>query len=190
MVELQKYDSEAGLHQSCCSNAGDFVTIDTIDEDSPLNAGKITWGDSKGKEGFGTYRHLIKDFRLPTMENRRWGAIIQDEVPIVGATYDQYTIYYCSKVGVQGLAHVGDMVEAMTTHVFYVNTALKDDWEAAIANIGTLTEVEDDKATIDPYKINAQGTPVMPVPTVNTEALEAISQKITDLEKKVKKLEA
>lgn len=189
VVELQKYDSEAGLHQSCCSNAGDFVTIDTIDEDSPLNAGKITWGESKGKEGFGTYRHLIKDLRLPTMENRRWGAIIQDETPIVGATYDQYIIHYCATVGVQGLAHVGDMVQAATTHVFYVNTTLKNDWEAALANIGTPIEVTDDKATIDPYKISSQGaTPVMPVP--DTTAVDALSKKIETLEKRVDELEA
>lgn len=190
MVELQKHDSEAGMHPTCCTSVGDFVTIDTIDEDSPLNAGKITWGDSKGKEGFGTYRHLIKDLRLPTMENRKWGGIIQDETPIVGATYDEYIIHYCATVGVQGLAHVGDMVQAATTHVFYVNTNLKNDWEAALANIGTLIEVEDDKATIDPYKINAQqgATPVMPVP--DTAAVDALSKKIATLEKKVKALEA
>ena len=185
MVELQKYDGEAGLHQSCCSNAGDFVTIDTIDKDSPLNAGKITWGESKGKEGFGTYRHLIKDLRLPTMENRKWGGIIQDETPIVGATYDEYIIHYCATVGVQGLAHVGDMVQAATTHVFYVNTALKNDWEKAIANIGDLIEVEDDKATIDPYAV-AKTVGESPVAQVDS----TLVNKIADLEKRVAELEA
>lgn len=161
MVELQKYDDEAGMHQSCCSNVGEFVTIDTIDENSANNNGKITWGknngkDLKGKEGFGTYRQLIKDLRLPTAMNRRWGGIIEDETPIFGATYDQYTIYYCAKVGVQGLAYVGDTVETLTRHIFFVKTDLVNDWEAALANIGTPIEVEDGKYTPEPYEVEAQ----------------------------------
>ena len=188
-IELQKYDGDAGLHQSCCSNAGDFVTIDTMDKNNPLYTGKITI-EKEGKEGFGTYRHLIKDFRLPTMENRRWGGIIADETPIIGATYDEYIIHYCTTVGVQGLAHVGDMVQAATTHVFYVNTNLVSDWDKEIVNIGTPIEVDGENATIDPYKINAQGTPVMPVPTVDTATVDALTKKVADLEKKVNKLEA
>lgn len=182
MVELQQYDETAGMHQSCCSNVGEFVTIDTLDEDSPLNKGKITL-EKAGKAGFGTYRHLVKDFRLPTMENRRWGAILEDEAPIVGATYDQYTIYYCATVGVQGLAHVGDMVQAATTHVFYVNTELKDDWEAALANIGDLIEVDGTTITTNPYTINNSKANT---PVVN---LAALQNKVNTLEKKFAELE-
>lgn len=156
MVELQKFDDAAGLQQTCCSQTGDYVTIDTIDENSPFHNGKITWGDSKGKEGFGTYRQLIKDLRLPTAAHIKWQPIYQDEAPIVNATYDQYTIYYCTKVGVQGLAYVGDTVQSLTRHVFYVNTALKNDWEAAIANIGDLIEVENGKYTPGLEEIEAK----------------------------------
>lgn len=182
MVELQKYDETAGLHQSCCSNVGDFVTIDTIDENSSLNNGKITWGDSKGKEGFGTYRQLIKDLRLPTAMNRRWGGIIADETPIVNATYDQYTIYYCTQVGVQGLAHVGDVVQAATRHIFFVNTALKNDWEAALANIGTPIEVKDGVYTRDPFEESTDNTPATQSDTNITKAIEGLEARIAALE--------
>lgn len=160
-VELQQYDETAGMEQSCCSSTGSFVVIDTIDENSSDNKGGITWGkgednkELKGKEGFGTYRNIIKNLRLPTADNRRWGGIIEDETPIPGVTYDQYTIYYCKKVGVQGLAHVGDVVQALTSHIFFVNTNLKNDWETALANIGELTEVQDGTYTPTPDELEA-----------------------------------
>lgn len=195
MVELQQFDENAGLHQSCCSNVGDFVTIDTIDENSSKYNGKITWGDSKGKEGFGTYRQLVKDLRLPTAMNRRWGGIIADEAPIVNATYDQYTIYYCAKIGVQGLAYVGDTVESATRHIFFVNTALKDDWEAALANIGTPIEVTDGTYTPDPLEVEAAAEQAAAgaqagTDSTQSDAIAANTSAIADLEARVTALEA
>ena len=199
MVELQQYDENAGLHQSCCSNVGDFVTIDTIDEDSSLHDGHITWGkvgtkELRGKEGFGTYRQLIKDLRLPTAMNRRWGGIIADETPIVNATYDQYTIYYCTQVGVQGLAHVGDTVQAATRHIFFVNTALKNDWEAALVNIGTPIEVEDGKYTMDPLEVEAKAkadaaSSQAGTDSTQSDAIAANTSAIADLDARVSALE-
>lgn len=165
MVELQKYDEEAGIFQSCCSNGGAFVTEAALNVTAATtgeNTGDIVWGvkDSKllkGKAGFGTYRHIIKDLRLPTADNRRWGGIIADETPILGATYDQYTIYYCRKVGVQGLDHVGDVVTAMTSHIFYVNTELKDDWDEALESLGIdPITVTDGTYTLTPDDIELQ----------------------------------
>ena len=79
--------------------------------------------------------------------NLRWGHILQDEAPIPGAKYNQYTIYYCKKVGVQGMDHVGDLVTAITRHIFFVNDSLKTAWETALANVGDLTEVQDGQVT-------------------------------------------
>ena len=194
MVELQHYDDKAGFTPDCCNYLGEFVTIDTIDEESSLYNGKITWGDSKGKEGFGTYRQLIKDLRLPTAMNRRWGGIIADETPIVNATYDEYIIYYCTQVGVQGLAHVGDTVQAATRHIFFVNTALKNDWEAALANIGTPIEVEDDKYTPDPLEVEAKASSAAAAGQADTDsgqsdAISANTAAISALEARVAALE-
>lgn len=71
--------------------------------------------------GFGTFENILKDLRLPTLDNTNWTSANMEEMPIPGAKYDQYTIEYCKQVGVQGAAHVGDLVTANTTHVFYVN---------------------------------------------------------------------
>jgi len=147
MVELQEFSDEAGLTNGCCGKSGDFVTVNALvlDENETEDS-KIKWVKSggaalKGKCGFGTYRQIIKDLRLPTPDNRRWEGIIADETPIPGATYNQYTIYYCKKVGIQGLAHVGDIVTALTSHVFFVKSDLVTAWETALGNIGTITDV-------------------------------------------------
>lgn len=158
--ELQYFDDNVGLTNGCCEHAGDWTVIEKLDiTASPTNTSgdKITWGvdeeDShllKGKEGFGTYRNLVKNLRLPTADNLRWGHILQDEVPVPGATYDQYTIWYCRKVGVQGLDAVGDIVQSLTSHIFFVNSCVSDAWEAAIAEIGTPVDVEDDNGVSKP----------------------------------------
>lgn len=87
---------------------------------------KYGLGDSKITvipcvNGFGTFENILKDLRLPTSENTNWTSANVEEMPIPGAKYDQYTIEYCKQVGVQGTDHVGDLVTAKTTHVFYVN---------------------------------------------------------------------
>jgi len=147
-VELQQYDETAGMPQSCCANAGEFTTIDYLGNENDVVYGEDSDNcELKGREGFGTYRNLIKNLRLPTMAHRAWEGIIQDETPVFGATYDQYTIWYCRKVGIQGMDHVGDVVQSLTSHIFFVNTALTSAWETALANIGDLVEVEDDKYT-------------------------------------------
>ena len=71
--------------------------------------------------GVGTFENILKDLRLPTLDNTNWTSANMEEMPIPGAKYDQYTIEYCKQVGVQGAAHIGDLVTAKTTHVFYVN---------------------------------------------------------------------
>lgn len=149
-VELQYFNETGGLPTGCCGDgAGEWTTLEKLDVNATTNGdGAITWGEDdgkllKGKEGFGTYRNLVKNLRLPTADNLRWGHILQDEVPVPGATYNQYTIYYCRKVGVQGLAHVGDLVQSLTSHIFFVNTCMTDDFETYLANLGTVVPVED-----------------------------------------------
>ena len=95
-----------------------------------------------GDNGFGTYRNIIKDLRLPTAANTRWTHIAQDEIPVVGGMYDQYTIVYCVHRGVLGSDAVGDDVTSVTEHVFYVKSDVKAAWDAALAKLGTVTEVD------------------------------------------------
>lgn len=94
------------------------------------------------REGFGTYTHILKDLRLPTIESRRFEAVNQEELPIPGMKYNQYTIYYKVDRGLFGGAALGQQVTSMTTHVFYVLDSISDAFETMIKKLGTLTEEE------------------------------------------------
>lgn len=78
----------------------------------------------EGVEGFGTYGFLLRNIKLPTHVHTTAFAPKQDEMPVPGAHYNQYTIHYCVNRGPLGLNAVGDTVKSVTTHVFYVNTSL------------------------------------------------------------------
>lgn len=115
----------------------------TLDESINGVAGTKITVTAIGDNGFGTYRNIIKDLRLPTAANTRWTHIAQDEIPVLDGMYDQYTIVYCVHRGVLGSDAVGDDVTSITEHVFYVKsdvnvTSFKD----AIAVLGTVTDVD------------------------------------------------
>ena len=86
--------------------------------------------------GFGTFEQVLKDLRLPTSDNTNWTSANMEEMPVPGAEYNQYTVVYRKEVGVQGTAHIGDIVVAETVHAFYVNKNLTD----VIALFDTLAE--------------------------------------------------
>lgn len=94
------------------------------------------------REGFGTYTHIIKDFRLPTIESRRFEAVNQEELPIPGMKYNQYTIYYKVDRGLFGGAAVGQQVTSVTTHVFYVLESIAEQFETLLAKLGSITSEE------------------------------------------------
>lgn len=112
--------------------------------------------------GFGTYMQLIKDIKLPTMENRRFTAPHLDEMPVPGALYDQYIIHYCTKRGVLGTDAVGDLVKSATTHVFFVKDDLSADFEAALNEVGEVVDVMslDISATVSKEEAIAGGEDV------------------------------
>lgn len=131
-AEIQKFDPTLV--------GGEFVTIATaLPADDPDYDGVNTI--VKSKEGFGTYWMILKDLRLPTLEARRFAALNEEELPVAGAKYNQYTIYYCKERGIMG--GVGEVTKSMTTHVFYVKEDLAADFEAALGNIGTVEAITD-----------------------------------------------
>ena len=93
------------------------------------------------KEGFGTYTNIITDLRLPTLDNLSFFAQNQEERPVPGALYNQYTLHYSKDRGVLGSDAVGDLVTSSTTHVFYVISTAASAFETALATIGTVTTV-------------------------------------------------
>lgn len=127
-----------------------FVAVDdvideiVVDEYTELNGTsdnstsdrKVFTLVKRGANGFGTYNHLIKDLRLPTCANTRWNALHADERPVIGAKYNQYIITYCApSMANPGLSMVGQHGNSVTTHVFWVNTAIADDFEGALTGI-------------------------------------------------------
>ena len=97
---------------------------------------------TKSVEGFGTYTHILKDLRLPTIEARKFEAVNQEELPVPGAKYNQYIIEYKVDSGLFGGAAVGQQVTSKTTHVFYVLDSLATEFETALKVLGTITEIK------------------------------------------------
>lgn len=97
---------------------------------------------TKSVEGFGTYTHILKDLRLPTIEARKFEAVNQEELPVPGAKYNQYIIEYKVDRGLFGGAAVGQQVTSKTTHVFYVLDSLATGFETALKVLGTIHEIK------------------------------------------------
>ena len=91
-----------------------------------------------GSEGFGTPRWIMQHLRMPTLENTGWTALHQDERPIPGGLYTQYSLKQAVKRGeLQGMGAVGQEMTSVTTHVFYVlNGTVSAAFEAACATAG------------------------------------------------------
>ena len=138
-VNIEKFDADAYY------GMGEYNVVRSLDDlteaDSNAEVTATAEGYFQGKEGFGTYPFLLHNLRLPTYARNRWLALNQDETPIVGAKYNQYTIYYCVNRGILGDNAVGDLVKSRTTHVFYVKQDLATDCEAALAKVGTVITV-------------------------------------------------
>ena len=76
-----------------------------------------------GKAAFGDYMDILKNHRLATIDNYRPFGLNQEELPVVGATYDEYTFKYVAQRGVTGQSIVGQQGTSETNHVVWVNTS-------------------------------------------------------------------
>jgi hypothetical protein len=136
------------------SNSSSTLSIDAIDEYQRIVAARIekfvtdpygnaTWEtkqeatvNAKGREGFGTYTQLLKDLRLPTAANTTWLALNQEERPIPGELYNQYTLQYVKNRGIMGQSAVGSLAVSSTSHVFYVRQSLATAFETVLKAAG------------------------------------------------------
>lgn len=128
-VELQYFDPSMGSTTGCCTPRGEYVLVENY---GVTNVATIT----PGNEGFGTFEWIMRNLRLPTAEQTRWNALYQDDRPMVGATYTQYTLEYCENRGILGGDAVGEETTSVTTHVFFVNQTVKSQFEAALTAAG------------------------------------------------------
>lgn len=138
-LDIEKLDAEDHFYM------GSYKTVKALDSITKKNSNAEVTATAEGyfvgKEGFGTYSYLLHNLRLPTPANTRAFRVYEDEAPIVGAKYNQYTIHYCADRGQLGLNAVGDTTKSVTTHVFYVNQDVAASFETALGKIGTAVEV-------------------------------------------------
>lgn len=139
-LDIEKFDAPKDYFYM-----GSYKTVKTLDSIAKKNSNKEVTAAAEGyfvgKEGFGTYSYVLHNLRIPTSANTRAFRVYEDEAPIVGAKYNQYTIHYCADRGQLGLNAVGDTTKSVTTHVFYVNQDVTTSFEEALAKIGTAVEV-------------------------------------------------
>lgn len=137
-VDLEKFEKTPDEYPY----SGKYTVIKSLSDLASKTSTQLngtTEGFFAGKEGFGTYSFLLHNLRLPTSARTRAFGINQDETPIVGAKYNQYTIHYCANRGILGLNAVGDTVKSVTTHVFYVKSDLAGAFEALLEQVGSIT---------------------------------------------------
>lgn len=107
-ARLEHYNDTQNTYD-CCTYFGGFDKV--VD-------GVIA---KQGHPGYGTYRQLVKDMFLPTDAHRDWANPFEDEAPILGGHYNEYTITLCvERPGLGGLSAVGQQIVSTTMHTFYV----------------------------------------------------------------------
>ena len=87
-----------------------------------------------GKQPFATGTWLLENQRLPNSNNFRYFGF-NDEMPIAGAIYVQYSFDYVSdRPGLGGHSGVGQGITAITNHTFFVIESAAKDFETVFAD--------------------------------------------------------
>jgi hypothetical protein len=60
---------------------------------------------------------------------------MEDEMPVIGASYDQFVLTYRVDRGVMGLGAVGATATSETTHIFWVNASVKNEDGDSVADL-------------------------------------------------------
>lgn len=103
----------------------------------------------RGVNGFGTFRHLMKDLRLPTVARSGWAPLLESDKPVPGALYNQYIIYYKAPSGTNpSLAAVGHKTDSATAHVFWVKQEYATAFEAVITEVVGSSATKGDSTAI------------------------------------------
>lgn len=129
-VGLALYDET-----TCNSCIGEYVPMVDIltNKNEDLNAAEVI---VPGVEPFATGEWLIENLRFPTYPNIRWAAPGFEDRPVPGVVYVQYSFAYDSpRPQFGGLSGVGQKVEAVTRHIYYVPENLADEFEAAFEEL-------------------------------------------------------
>lgn len=177
--KFEKYDPTL-----CDSCLGEYVDKSLVD--------KVVVTD--GKEPFATGGWLQENLRFPSYPNVRYAALNEDEYPIPGEIYVEYSFGYESpRPGLGGLSGVGMKIEALTRHIYYVRQSLVEQFESeikkafgdnVIVNYESITIPEADslaieKAGAEPVKLTPQIYPAVKDAVLEANASEGAPAVIT-----------
>lgn len=85
---------------------------------------------SKNEMEIGTAAWLQENLRFPSYPNLRYAALNEEEYPVNGGLYTQFSFLYCMpRKGLHGQGTVGQALKSITTHTFYVLSSLVDEFE-------------------------------------------------------------
>ena len=115
-----------------------------------------------GNQGFATAWDLLKNFRVPTQEATYFTAEGQDERPIAGTLYNQYTFRYEAARNITGTGVLGEIARSVTTHVIYVLSTIAGSFETLLTGAGATIVVAstDPQTPVDDEQGN--DTPIVP----------------------------
>ena len=101
----------------------------------------------QNEEEFATAKWLVENLRFPSYPNLRYNRLYADEAPVAGRVYTQYSFMYGVKHYIEGgLSGVGQNVDSITTHVFYVPSDQEEKFQACF------TGIEFPEHTFDPHE--------------------------------------
>ena len=139
---------ESWMHVSEAKVYNHVVASDALEEDT-TNAPSVTTAD---KLEFATAKWLVENLRFPSYPNLRYNHLYADESPVAGTVYDQYSFQYGVKHYIDGgLSGVGQNVDSITTHVFYVPHAQASAFEGKFDGCTFVT----DKAEVSSMNVYA-----------------------------------
>lgn len=143
---------------TCDSCIGEFLpAIDILtNSDAAKNAASVV---VPGVEPFATGQWLIENYRFPTYPNVRYAAIGEEERPVPGVVYNEYSFAYESpRPQLGGLSGVGQAMTAVTRHVYFVPESLASNFESAFTDLG-VTIVATNEIEVTDVDANTAYTP-------------------------------
>lgn len=143
-IALAEYDPT-----TCDSCIGEYMApVVLLDRMDWANANAALTHSVAGVDAFATGQWLIDNLRFPSYPNIRWAAVGEANRPIPGEIYTMFSFAYESpRPGLGGLSGVGQKLEAVTRHIYYVlgdasvSGTPANTFATLLSNIGTVTAV-------------------------------------------------
>lgn len=124
VITVAELQEQRGISCPDSCTEKQYVTVD--------GAVKVT----KNKMEIGTAAWLQENLRFPSYPNIRYAALNEEEYPVNGGLYTQFSFLYCMpRKGLHGQGTVGQALKSVTTHTFYVLSSLVNTFEEDLKEV-------------------------------------------------------